>query len=168
MQPKDWDMRFLRLAEHIASWSKDPSTQTGAVIIDDKRRIVSLGYNGLPQGVADTPERLNVREVKYKVIVHCERNALIFAQRDLHGCTLYTWPFMSCSVCAAMVIQAGIIRVVAPFSDNPRWADDFKLSTELFTEAGVKIDLFNISIPVKDTVESIEPNRNWWRRLLNY
>lgn len=138
-----WDKRFLQMAELTASWSLDPSTKTGAVIVDPKRRIVSLGYNGLPQGIADTPERLNVRELKYKIIVHCERNAIIFANRDLSGCTLYTWPFMSCATCAAMVIQAGIIRVVAPASDNPRWAEDFKLSTELFNEAGLAIDLYD-------------------------
>jgi dCMP deaminase len=138
---RKWDNRFLRLAEHISLWSLDPSTKCGAVIIDPRKRIISLGYNGLPQGVADTPERLNVREMKYKVIVHCERNAIIFAQRDLTGCTLYTWPFMSCSVCAAMVIQSGISRVVAPQSDNPRWVDDFIISSELFAEAGVQVDL---------------------------
>jgi dCMP deaminase len=136
-----WDARFLELAKLVASWSKDPSTQTGAVIVAPDRRIVSVGFNGLPQGVADTPERLTDRDVKYQMIVHCERNAMLFAQRSLHGCTLYTWPFMSCSVCAAMVIQAGIKRHVAPQSDNPRWQDSFKLTREMFAEAGVQVHL---------------------------
>lgn len=137
-----WDRRFIELAKHIASWSKDPSTQTGAVIVDQKKRIVSVGYNGLSIGVQDTPERLNNREIKYKIIVHCERNAIIFANRDLEGCTLYTWPFMSCSTCAAMVIQSGIKRVVAPYNNNERWVEEFKLATEIFREAGVDIKLF--------------------------
>ena len=144
MHQNDWDQRFLRLAEHISLWSKDPSSKCGAVIVDQNRRIVSLGYNGLPQGVADLPERLNVRETKLKIIIHAERNAIIFAQRDLHDCTMYIWPFMPCATCASMVIQAGIARVVAPRSDNPRWAEDFKLSTELFEEAGVVVDLYDM------------------------
>ena len=138
-----WDTRFLLLAANVASWSKDPSTQTGAIIVDDNRRVISCGYNGLPKGVEDSHERLHNRDLKYQLISHCERNAIIFAQRDLAGCTLYTWPFLSCSVCAAMVIQAGITRVVAPVNDNPRWVDSFKLSTEMFNESGVTIDLID-------------------------
>lgn len=135
-----WDIRFLLMSAHVASWSLDPSTQTGAVITDGKR-LVSIGYNGLPQGVEDTHERLHNRDIKYQMIVHCERNAIIFAQRSLVGCTLYTWPFMSCAVCAGMVVQAGIKRVVAPVNYNERWKDSFVLSTQIFNEAGVEIVL---------------------------
>src|SRR3989344_975164 len=135
------DRRFLALAEHVAQWSKDPSTKTGAVIVDSNNRIVSVGYNGLPRGVNDSPERLENREIKYKIIVHCERNALLFARGSVEGCRLYTWPFMSCATCAAMVIQAGIVEVVAPPSDNPRWKDDFDLAQTLFSEAGVRVKL---------------------------
>lgn len=135
-----WDRRFIELAKHVASWSKDPSTQTGAVIVDKNRRVVSVGYNGLSKGVEDTPERLNNRDIKYKIIVHCERNAIIFAQRDLSGYTMYTWPFMSCSTCASMVIQAGITRCVAPQNDNPRWQEEFVLAREIFAEAGVQVE----------------------------
>lgn len=138
-----WDKRFVELARHISTWSKDPSTQTGAVITDSYGRVISVGYNGFSKGVEDTPERLNNREIKYKIIVHCERNALLFAERSLKGCTLYTWPFMSCSTCAAMVIQAGITRCVAPWSDNPRWKDDFELSQQLFKEAEVTVELLD-------------------------
>src|SRR4051812_38103493 len=98
MSQHKWDMRFLELAAHVAGWSKDPSTKTGAVITDTRGSVISMGFNGFPMGVADTIDRLNDRETKYQMIVHCERNAIIFAQRDLSGCTLYTWPFMSCSV----------------------------------------------------------------------
>jgi dCMP deaminase len=139
-----WDLRWLSTARHFAQWSKDPSTQTGAVIVDQNNRLVSIGYNGLPQGVKDLPERLENRDLKYKIVVHCERNALIFARGSVQYCKLYTWPFMSCAPCASMMIQAGIVEVVAPFSDNPRWADDFKLSQMLFQEVGVKVKLLNI------------------------
>lgn len=147
-----WDRRFLELAQHISTWSKDPSTKVGAVITDEKNRVVSIGYNGLPMGVEDTPERLNNRELKYKMIVHGERNAMLFAGRPIDGCTLFTWPFMPCSVCASMVIQSGIIRVVAPFSDNPRWSEDFKLTEQLFAESNVKLLLLSNSFDVVKTV----------------
>lgn len=137
-----WDRRFLALAAHVATWSKDPSTQCGAVIVDPRKRVVSIGYNGFAEGVRDTPERLHDRETKYKLVVHAERNAILFAGRDLTGCTLYTHPFGTCAVCAAMVIQAGIKRVVAPFSDNPRWTPDFALAGQQYAEAGVTWDVY--------------------------
>ena len=135
----DWNQRFLSLAEHIAQWSKDPSTQVGAVIVDPCRRIVSTGYNGLPQGVDDTDNRLHTREIKYELIVHGEINAILFAKQDLLGSTLYTWPFMPCSRCAGIVIQSGIKTVVAPLNDSPRWKDSFQLSQTMFAEAGVRL-----------------------------
>lgn len=137
-----WDKRFLDLAQHIAQWSKDPSTKTGAVIVDDKQRIVSVGFNGFPRGVDDSPERYLDRETKYKLIVHCERNALLFAERNVEGSTLYTWPFMSCSQCAAMVIQSGIKRCVAPVVPPhlwERWGVDMALAAQMFREAGVEL-----------------------------
>jgi dCMP deaminase len=140
-----WDLRFLGLAKHISTWSKDPSTKTGAVIVDLDRRVKSVGYNGFAKGVNDTPERLNNRELKYKLVVHCERNAILFAD-SVKGCTLYTWPFCSCSVCASMVIQAGIKRCVAPpipDSLKGRWGEDVLLTEQIFKEAGVVLDLIN-------------------------
>lgn len=134
-----WDKRFVELARFISFWSKDPSTQTGAVIVDPERRVVSVGYNGFARGVEDLQERYDNRDIKYKIIVHCERNALLFANRCVKDCTLYTWPFMSCATCAAMVIQSGIKRVVAPSSDNPRWQADFDLSRQMFKEANVEV-----------------------------
>jgi dCMP deaminase len=136
-----WDKRFIDLAEHIASWSKDPSTKVGAVIVDEKKRIVSVGYNGFSAGVNDSHERYDNREMKYEMIIHGEINAILFANQDLHGCTLYTWPFMPCSRCASIVIQKGINRVVAPINNDNRWEKSFTLSKELFNESNVKLDL---------------------------
>ncbi len=135
-----WDMRFLDMAKLVASWSKDPSTQTGSVIVDPWNRVLSVGFNGFPQRIEDD-ERLHVRETKYEMIVHCEVNALIFARGDIQGCTLYTWPFMACSRCAAIVIQAGIRRHVAPVNYDARWAKSFELSIQLFREADVELVL---------------------------
>jgi dCMP deaminase len=137
----DWNDRFLKLAEHIANWSKDPSTKVGAVIVDDSRRIVSTGYNGFPRGVEDSDLRLQQREIKYEMIVHGEINAIVFANQNLQGCTLYTWPFMPCSRCAGIVIQSGIKTVVTLLNDNPRWQDSFRLTEKMFAEAGVELIL---------------------------
>ena len=98
----DWDSRFLEMARLVSSWSKDPSTQVGAVITRGKF-VVSLGFNGHPKGVADTPDRLENREAKYRTIIHAEMNAILTAKQDLEGCTIYVWPFMPCSQCGAAV-----------------------------------------------------------------
>jgi len=137
----EWNNWFLGLAQYISTASKDPSTKVGAVIVDEERRVVSLGYNGLPRGIEDTKERLENRDLKYKIIVHAERNALLFARGSIKGCTIYTYPMMPCAVCASMIIQSGIKKVVAPKSDNPRWIQDMELSTKLFEEAGVVVEL---------------------------
>jgi dCMP deaminase len=134
-----WDRWFLGMAEYVSTASKDPSTKVGAVIVDKQRRVVSTGYNGLPQGVEDSDERLNNREVKYKVIVHAERNSLLFASCSVINCTLYTFPFMPCASCSSMIIQSGIKRVVSFYSDNSRWVEEFNLASQLFKEAGVEL-----------------------------
>lgn len=139
----NWDNWLLGLAQYISTASKDPSTKVGAVIVDADRRVVSVGYNGLPRGVEDTDERLNNRDIKYKIIIHAERNAILFAQKSLKDCTLYVYPMMPCASCASMVIQSGIKRVVAPVCDNPRWVSDIEMSLNLFAESGVEVCLLN-------------------------
>jgi dCMP deaminase len=134
----NWDSRFMELARLVSTWSKDPSTQVGAVITRGKF-VVSLGFNGHPKGVADTPERLEIRENKYRTIIHAEINAILTAKQDLEGCTIYLWPFMPCSQCGAAIVQAGIKRVVAPLADNDRWTESFKFTQEIFSEAGVEL-----------------------------
>lgn len=139
----NWDRRYLGLAEFVSGWSKDPSTQVGAVIVDADYQPVSWGYNGLPMGVEDTEERLSNRDLKYKMIVHAERNALIFSRRSLRTCTLYTWPFLPCPACAGMFIQAGIARVVAPVLPErlvERWGADIELACVMFQEAGIVVE----------------------------
>lgn len=136
-----WDKRFIDLAEHISNWSKDPSTKCGAVITD-KNKIVSLGFNGFPQGIEDSNSRLDDREVKYKMVLHAEMNAILFANRSLLGCTIYTYPMPPCSRCAAHIIQAGIKRIVAvrPSEDAlSRWKTDFDIANEMYIEADVDV-----------------------------
>lgn len=134
-----WDFRFLDMAKLVSGWSKDPSTQVGAVIVDSDRRVVSLGYNGFPVGVSDD-FRLDIRETKYKMVVHAESNALLFSSSDLECCTIYTYPFMPCPTCAGMIIQAGINRVVSYKTNTVRWAQEFETSRKMFEEAIVKLE----------------------------
>jgi len=138
-----WDRRFLEMAELVGSCSKDPSTQVGAVIVDKDRRIVSTGYNGFPKGIADRHDLLHDREKKYKLIIHGEMNAILFAGRSLEGCTLYTTPFLPCATCSSFVIQSGITRVVSWHTDNPRWGESIQLAKSMFAEAGVECVDYN-------------------------
>ena len=138
-----WDHRFLALAEHISNWSKDPSTQVGAVITHTRsKRVVSMGFNGFPAGVEDTWERLEDRGTKYEMVVHAEQNALMFAGDRAEGCTLYVHPLPPCARCAVMIIQAGIKRVVCdqPDFDHQRWGEAAKIADTLFREAGLGVN----------------------------
>ena len=139
-----WDERYLGLAEYVSNWSKDPSTKVGAVVVSPDNTVVSVGFNGFPRGVEDSESRLNDRNLKYKMVVHAEKNAIVFANRSVRLCTLYTYPFMPCSSCAAFIIQAGILEVIAPYCDNPRWNDNFLISQNMFEEANVGLTLANI------------------------
>lgn len=147
---RKWDERFLRTAKEISTWSKDPSTQVGAIIVNDDRRILATGYNGFPRGIDDSVERLEDRENKYKFIVHAEMNAIYNATYNgisLNGSTLYVWGLPVCSECAKGVIQVGIKKIVMPLKDYPeRWVLSFKQSAALFTEAGVKFDFITIEV----------------------
>lgn len=136
---RNWDAWFIGLAKYVSTASKDPSTKVGSVIVDEDRRVISLGYNGFPRGVEDSEDRLNDRDVKYKIVIHSERNSLLFARGPVKNCIIYTYPMMPCAVCASMIIQSGIKKVVAPKSDNPRWQEDIELSLLLFKEAGVEV-----------------------------
>ena len=134
-----WDRRMLGLVNLIATWSKDPSTGVGAVIVDAKNRVVSLGYNGFPRAVCDSDESLFDRDEKLRRTIHSEDNALLFAGRPVEGCTLYvTHP--PCARCAAKLIQAGIARVAAQMpaaGSCERWADDMRSPSTTYLEAGV-------------------------------
>ena len=141
--PSGWDNRFLQMAELVASWSKDPSTNVGAVITRPDNTIVSLGFNGFPRGVEDDPELLNDRKEKYARVIHAEMNAVLNAGgNSLKDCTLYTWPLPPCSNCAAMIIQAGIRRIVAPRPSNDRWEESNRIAHDMFSQAGVSVTYY--------------------------
>lgn len=135
-----WAKRFIQMAELVASWSKDPSTQVGAVITENNR-IVSLGFNGYPQGISDNAGT-DSREVKLLKTLHAEENAILFANRDLKGCEIWVTHF-PCPNCAAKIIQTGISVVHSPAQSEDflsRWGDKIQISEDMFAQAGVKVD----------------------------
>lgn len=142
MFDEKWDIRFLKMAEHVSTWSKDPSTQAGAVIVRSDRSIASVGYNGFPLGMSDSFDRLHNREDKYERTVHAEMNAILSSHEKLDGYVLYTWPFLTCHRCAVHVIQSGITSVVAPAcpaDKADRWEAKFAMSRDYYTESGISV-----------------------------
>lgn len=136
-----WYKRYLEVAKTYAGFSKDPSTTTGAVVVDSGRRIVCAAFNGIPQKLKDTDERLNNRELKLKYILHAEESALIMSKSDLINCTIFVHPLPPCMRCALLIIQSGITKVVAPKLSGgllERWGDSVNVSRELFKEANIE------------------------------
>lgn len=142
-----WDKRFMKLTEEVAEWSSCYQTNrhVGAVIVKDKR-VVTTGYNGAPAGVKSCVEKgeclrkkLNIASgTKHEICfaVHAEQNAIIQAAKlgvSIDGATLYC-THQPCVICAKMIINAGISRVVY----KEGYPDDFSL--ELFKESGVKVE----------------------------
>jgi len=152
-----WDLRFLHLASEIASWSKDPSTQVGAVIVRRDKTIASVGYNGFPRGCEDRPEYYADRDIKYPRVVHAEVNAILSAKEPLNGYTLYVdfkSPGLSpaCANCAGIIIQSGINRVVGwqDSRETERWTKDLEIAAQMFREARIVVDFY--PIPEKDEI----------------
>ena len=143
MHGKTWGDRYIHLAKEISTWSKDPSTQVGAVVIGNNGEVLSQGYNGFPRGIKDTPQRLKDREKKYNLVVHAEMNAIYNASLNgvsLKGSTLYVYGLPICNECAKGVIQVGIDKVIAtrPADYNKEWDESIKDAKALFKEAEVE------------------------------
>jgi len=158
MDRMDWHRRFLHMAGLVASWSKDPSTRVGAVIVrPGSWTVVTTGYNGFPRGVEEmesVDEGLVIatqyndrwkRPQKYQWVEHAERNAIYQAAREgqaIDGCVLYlNWNPCPCTGCARAIIQAGIVEVVGddrPFEGKgEQWEADLAIAREMLDEAGV-------------------------------
>jgi len=108
---KQWDEYFLKIAETVAEKSKDPSSKMGCVIVNPKKQVISVGYNGLIQGADESKMTLEERPMKYHFVIHSEMNALLYANRDLTGCTIYN-KTATCDNCLKHCLQAGIKRFV--------------------------------------------------------
>lgn len=145
-----WHRYFLKLAEEAAAMSKDPSTKVGAVIVGPDREIRATGFNGFPRGIADTEHRLNNREIKYKLIVHAEINAILHAARigvSIKNCAMYLaatngkqiWGGPPCHACMPLVIQAGITEIITyNWKEVPsRWEESMAESIGLIEEVAM-------------------------------
>lgn len=144
MSNNKWGSRFMAMAELVASWSKDPSTKVGAVIVDNAHRIISVGFNGFPKGVQDNPFYLTDRKHKYPRTLHAEINSILFAKQDLKDCIIYC-THHPCSNCTAIIIQSGIKSIVAykPSDDFlSRWGEDVEISQSMCKDAAVEIVLY--------------------------
>jgi len=144
-----WDSRYLDIAKSVASWSKDPSTKVGAVIIGSEGQILTQGYNGFPRRIKDSDERLNNRPTKLKYVVHAEMNCIYNASYNgvsLDNSTLYVHGLPVCSECAKGVIQVGIKRVIMryPSKIDERWRSSFNDTSNMFDEAEVKFSCYEV------------------------
>jgi len=134
-----WHRRFLALAAQVASWSKDPSTQVGCVLVNDKLQVVGMGYNGFPRGVADGADRYADRPTKYAMVVHAEANAVLNAVGSTDGAVAYV-THKPCASCSGLLIQAGIRSIITyptPVGLAERFSDSFAVSDTMLGEAQV-------------------------------
>ena len=144
-----WQRRFMRIAQEAASWSKDPSTKVGAVIVSPDRQILSTGYNGFPENISDDADRLNDRGVKNSLTVHAEMNAILNAAKkgiNINGAWLFVDGLAVCDNCAKHIAQAGISTIVmtdinsdADLQRVARWRDSTNLAEHIFTLSNIPI-----------------------------
>ncbi len=136
-----WDAYFMSIALLSAMRSKDPSTQVGACIVNDKKRIVSVGYNGFPTGCSDDifpwTKGNDVEDSKYLYVTHAELNAILNCRGvNLEGNTIYVTHF-PCNECSKAIIQSGISKVI--YLEDPHFdRTDVLASKKMFDAAGVE------------------------------
>lgn len=136
-----WDEYFMGIAMLSSYRSKDPNTQVGACIVNDRNKIMSVGYNGLPSGCSDDEfpwERTGDEyDTKYPYVCHAELNAILNSGgSNLEGCKVYVALF-PCNECAKAIIQSGIKEVIY-ISDKYADSVGVKASKRMFDAAGVK------------------------------
>ena len=176
---KSWDEYFINIAEAVALKSKDPSSKMGCVIVDPKKRVVSIGYNGLVQGSDESKLTLSERPMKYYFAIHSEMNAVLFARQDLTGCTVYN-RVATCENCLKYCLQAGIKRFVYKelrvhsFSTDPK-----KSMTNIETDEAVvrllaampEVETLNLSngkTYIEDILDSYEKDSEEYNRLVKW
>lgn len=151
-----WDEYFMGVAHLSGMRSKDPNTQVGACIVSDDNKILSMGYNGFPQGCSDDvfpwEREGDVLDTKYAFVTHSELNAILnYRGGSLEGTKLYVSLF-PCNECAKAIIQAGIKTVVYA-SDKYKGTPGNVAAKRMFDAAGVEYIPYqktgrNISIEV--------------------
>ncbi|MDD5547651.1 MAG: dCMP deaminase family protein [Candidatus Pacebacteria bacterium] len=141
-----WDECFMRMAYLIAERSKDPSTQNGAVIVDESNVVLGMGYNGFPRGIDNDKfpwdREGDFLNVKYSYVCHAEENAIYNASKEIKGCKLYTGLF-PCNECAKAIIQKGIVEVIYD-SDKYHDLDLAVAARKLFDAAGIKCRQYSV------------------------
>lgn len=140
-----WDAYFMGIALLSANRSKDPGTQVGACIVSPEKKILTMGYNGMPTGCSDDmmpwEREGEPLETKYMYVCHAEFNAILNnGGRSLKGATLYSTLF-PCNECAKAIIQSGIARVVY-LEDKYAETDSVIASKRMFDMAGVVYDAY--------------------------
>lgn len=135
-----WDETFMQMSKVIANRSKDPSTQAGACIVNDKNIILGLGYNGFPRGCGDGDlpwsREGGFCDSKYAYVVHAEENAVLNANASVEGARIYCTLF-PCNECTKVIIQKGIKEVIYE-SDKYHDQDPWVVSRRMLDMAGVK------------------------------
>lgn len=150
-----WDEYFMGVALLSAKRSKDPSTQVGACVVNEDKRIIGIGYNGFPRGCSDDifpwgKESNNVLETKYPYVVHAEANAILNSSSSLKNSTVYVTLF-PCNECAKLLIQSGV-KHIKYMSDKHKNQDSTKASKRMLEAAGVtyeKMPELNLMINLK-------------------
>ncbi|MEK7105024.1 MAG: dCMP deaminase family protein [Patescibacteria group bacterium] len=147
-----WDEYFIAIAEEVSERSKDPSTKTGCILVDEKNRPVSFGYNGFIGG-CNEKKMTQERPMKYHLVIHAEMNAILFAKRDLENCTVYSL-YAPCENCLKHMMQAGIKKIIYknPVVESKVNNNTQSMTTSLTNEAvtrmllsSPKVDCHNIS-----------------------
>lgn len=136
-----WDEYFMGIAVLSSFRSKDPNTQVGCCIVSQNNRILSVGYNGFPQGCSDDEfpwhrEGDSTLDTKYPFVAHAELNAILNSRVPLEGAKLYVTLF-PCNECAKAIIQAGIKEVVY-VSDKYKDTESTIASKKMLSSASVK------------------------------
>ena len=139
----NWDEYFMAIAKLTAMRSKDPNTQVGACIVSSDNRILSIGYNGTPNGYSDSTfpwdREGSPLDTKYLYVCHAEMNAIINfrgGRRELEGSKIYVDLF-PCNECAKAIIQCGIKEVIY-LSDKYSETDSVIASKRMFDTCNVK------------------------------
>lgn len=136
-----WDQYFMGIAMLSAERSKDPNTQVGACIVGEDNRILSVGYNGMPQGCEDDDMPWgrdgSALDSKYMYVCHAELNAILNYRGtgSMKGAKLYVTLF-PCNECAKAIIQSGIKEVIYR-SDKYADAESTIASKKMFEQTGV-------------------------------
>lgn len=147
-----WKTRWMDLTIFISQWSKDRSRKCGAIIVDDRNVLISIGWNGFPRGINDNIDARHARPAKYQWTEHAERNAIYNAAAAGHptnNCTMFlSW--FPCADCARAIIQSGIKNLVCiePNWEDPVWAKDFIMVREMLAETSVVVEFVPGSPPV--------------------